>query len=97
MRSRFVMLSVVFLGVLAVCGASATEVSFSLSGTDPAVWSSAGTLSLTPDGSGHWLVTNASGNFNGTAITGVWPTTNNGNVFSFNNVLYSPEPTSVAS
>ena len=66
---------------------------FDLSGTNPTAWSSTGTFIGTPIGvGGPWNVTNATGTFNGIAITGVLSTTNNGNIFYFNNKYYWPGP-----
>lgn len=83
------------LGIVVVCViffvsiASADEAAFMLSGNG---FSTMGTFYGPQTAPGTWLITNASGQFNGITITGVWPTSNNGNIFAFNNLYYWPAP-----
>src|SRR6516164_2465352 len=80
---------VVCCAVLFVSVANADTMSFALSGVG---FTTSGTFSGSPTAPGTWLVTGATGSFNGTSITGVWPTSNNGNIFAFNNLYYWPAP-----
>jgi hypothetical protein len=72
---------------LFVSFANAEEMTFALSGTG---LDAVGTFYAAPQGPGQWLVDDASGTFNGANIVGVWPESNSGNIFDFNNLLYSP-------
>lgn len=89
------MRKLVLAAVVAVCAlgfvssANADTMTFALSGSG---WSASGSFQGNPTAPGTWLVTGATGQFNGTAMTGVWPTSNNGNIFSFNNLYYWPAP-----
>ena len=89
MRKLLLSAVVVCCALIFVSAASADTMSFSLSGSG---WSTSGTFVGSPTAPGTWLVSGASGSFDGTAITGVWPTSNNGNIFSFNNLHYWPAP-----
>jgi hypothetical protein len=62
---------------------------FAISGSG---FTTSGTFYGAPSAPGQWLVTSAAGSFNGVAITGVWPVSNNGNIFLFNNIYYWPAP-----
>lgn len=75
-----------------VSAACADSMTFSLAGSG---WASSGTFMGSPTAPGTWLVTSASGTFNSTAITGVWPTSNSGNIFYFDNDYYWPGPPNV--
>jgi hypothetical protein len=74
---------------LFVGAARADQFSFTLTGQG---LDASGTFYGDPSGPGVWLVNDASGIFNGVNITGIWPASNSGNIFSFNNLFYSPEP-----
>jgi hypothetical protein len=83
-----------FLGMLCcalllVSAAGADEISFTLSGEG---LDASGTFSGTSTGPGQWLIDDASGMFNGSNIVGIWPESNTGNIFSFDNLLLSPGP-----
>jgi len=65
------------------------EIPFTLTGQG---LDASGTFYADPSGPGTWLVTDATGIFNGVNIVGIWPTSNNGNIFDFNNLFYSPGP-----
>lgn len=69
--------------------AHAETMAFSFSGNG---LSASGTFYGAPVNSGQWLVTGVSGSFNGSAITGIEPTSNSGNVFAINNIYYWPGP-----
>lgn len=75
-----------------VSAASADDMTFSLAGSG---FTSSGTFIGSPTAPGTWHVYDASGTFNGVVITGVWPTSNNGNIFYFNNLYYWPGPPNV--
>ena len=49
-----------------------------------------GTFYGEPSADGQWLVNDATGVFNGTNIVGIWPESNSGNIFSFDNLYFSP-------
>jgi PEP-CTERM motif len=80
---------VVCFAVVFVSAVSADTMTFAMSGSG---FTASGIFSGSPTAPGTWLVTGATGAFNGTPITGVWPTTNNGNIFNFNNNYYWPAP-----
>lgn len=84
--------AVVVCALVFVSAASADEAAFMLSGSG---WSSTGTFDGSKTAPGTWLITDASGQFNGIVITGVWPTSNSGNIFNFNNLYYWPGPPNV--
>ena len=69
--------------------ASATSVNYQFS---YAVGNGAvsGVLNTIDEGNGTYLVTNAAGSYLGAPITGVFDSSESGNVFSFNNLLYFP-------
>jgi hypothetical protein len=92
MRKSLVVMLVVLCALVFVSAASADTMTFALSGTG---WSSSGTFIGSPTAPGTWLVTAASGTFNAVTITGVWPTSNSGNIFYFNNNYYWPGPPNV--
>ena len=75
-----------------ISAASADDMTFSLAGSG---FTSSGTFIGSPTAPATWLVYDASGTFNGIAITGVWPTSNSGNIFYFNNLYYWPGPPNV--
>lgn len=69
--------------------AMADLISFQLSGQG---LDASGTFYAQPTGPGQFLVSDAGGTFNGVNIVGVWPESNSGNIFVFNNLFYSPGP-----
>jgi hypothetical protein len=89
MKKSTLLIALLGSALLLVCTANADVMSFSMSGSG---FTSSGSFYGAPSGPGQWLVTNATGSFNGTSITGVWPTSNNGNIFLFNNIYYWPAP-----
>ncbi len=54
-----------------------------------------GVLNTNDQGNGVYLVTDATGSYLGSSITGVYDPSLSGNVFSFNNLLYFPRLPSV--
>ena len=75
--------------LLLVSVAGADEMTFSLYGEG---LDASGTFYGLPNGSGQWLINDASGVFNGSNIVGIWPESNSGNVFNFDNLFSSPGP-----
>ena len=75
--------------LLFVSVAGADEMTFTLTGQG---LDATGTFYGAPSADGQWLVNEASGLFNGSDIVGIWPESNSGNVFSFDNLYFSPGP-----
>jgi hypothetical protein len=75
--------------LLLVSAAGADEMTFSLYGQG---LDASGAFYGLPNGDGQWLVNDASGVFNGSNIVGIWPESNSGNTFSFDNLFFSPGP-----
>jgi hypothetical protein len=73
--------------LLLVSAAGADEMSFALYGQG---LDASGTFYGTPNAAGQWLVNDASGVFNGSNIVGIWSESNSGNIFSFDNLFFSP-------
>jgi hypothetical protein len=69
------------------CGASSSSFRFDYSYGASTV---SGVLTASDQGSGVFLVTDATGDYLGTPITGVFDPSLSGNVFYFNNLLYFP-------
>jgi hypothetical protein len=89
---KLILGAVVLCAIFFVGTANADQAAFALSGTG---WSSSGMFYGSPTTPGTWLITAASGQFDGIGITGVWPTSNYGNIFIFNNLYYWPGPPNV--
>lgn len=89
---KLVVLLVALFALAATMPAVADSMSFSMSGTTATTWNASGTLYGSPTGPGTWQVTGATGVFDGSAITGIWSVSNNGNIFYFNNIYRSPAP-----
>ena len=89
MNKKLFVLGVLCAALVLVSMASADDVSFTLAG---AGLDASGTFYAAPQGAGQWLVYDASGTFNGANIVGIWPESNSGNIFTFNNLYYSPGP-----
>lgn len=89
MKTRLWCLAVALFALLFVSAAGADEMAFSLSG---AGLDASGVLYGDQVSPGQWLVGDASGMFNGSAIVGVWDPANSGNIFVFDNIYYWPEP-----
>jgi hypothetical protein len=89
MRKLFLVFAIVIGAMVWASVAHADTMAFSLAGNG---LNASGVFYGSPAGSGQWLVTGATGTFNGSAITAVEPLTNNGNVFAFNNLYYWPAP-----
>ena len=92
MRKVVACAALVFSCLILVDSAAADSIPFSMSGSNPTSWSTSGVFAAAPAGAGVWTVTGATGTFNGVSITGVWPTSNSGNTFLFNNKYYWPGP-----
>ncbi len=75
--------------LLFVSVASADVMTFTLSGQG---LDATGLFYGAPVTDGQWLISDASGTFNGSDIVGIWPESNSGNLFNFNNIFYSPGP-----
>jgi hypothetical protein len=73
--------------LLLVSVAGADEMTFTLWGQG---LDASGTFYGEPSTDGQWLVNDATGVFNGTNIVGIWPESNNGNIFNFDNLYSSP-------
>jgi hypothetical protein len=69
--------------------AGADEMSFTLNGQG---LDASGTFYGAPNADGQWLVNDATGVFNGSNIVGIWPESNSGNIFNFDNLFFSPSP-----
>lgn len=89
MRKWLIVLGMFCCALLLVSAAGADEMSFTLSGQG---LDASGTFYGNPSADGQWLVNDASGVFNGTNIAGVWPESNSGNIFNFDNLFFSPGP-----
>src|SRR6516162_4578376 len=89
MRKLFLVFAIVIGAMVWASVAHADTMAFSLAGNG---LNASGVFYGSPAGSGQWLVTGATGTFNGSDITAVEPLTNNGNVFAFNNLYYWPAP-----
>ena len=89
MHKWLLILGTLCCAMLLVTAAGADEMSFTLYGQG---LDASGTFYGTPAGPGQWLVNDASGVFNGTSIVGIWPESNSGNVFTFDNLFSSPGP-----
>jgi hypothetical protein len=89
MQKWFFVLGILSCALLLGGAASADQMSFTLSGQG---LDASGTFYGTPVTDGHWLVNDASGIFNGTSILGIWPESNSGNIFTFDNLFFSPGP-----
>src|SRR5215467_4441803 len=89
MRKFALILAVVVGATVCASVANADTMTFSLTGNG---LNASGVFYGSPAGSGQWLVTGATGTFNGSIITAVEPLTNNGSVFAFNNTYYWPAP-----
>jgi len=88
--SKRIMAVALFCCALMFAGAAnAEDMTFTLSG---AGLDASGTFYGAPTAPGQWLVYDAAGTFNGANIVGIWPESNSGNVFAFNNMFYSPGP-----
>jgi hypothetical protein len=88
MRKLVLSAVVVFCAVFFVSAACADEMSFSLSGSG---LSTSGMFYGSPTSPGTWLVTGATGTFNGVAITGVCPL-GACTSYNYNNNYYWPAP-----
>jgi hypothetical protein len=75
--------------LLFVSVAGADEMPFTLTGQG---LDAAGTFYGAPIADGQWLVSDASGLFNGSNIVGIWPESNTGNIFSFDNLFFASGP-----
>jgi hypothetical protein len=89
MKKLVLIIAVMVGAMIWANAASADTMTFSLTGNG---LSASGTFYGVPAGSGQWLVTGATGTFNGSAITTIETLTNSGNVFAFNNIYYWPGP-----
>lgn len=75
--------------LLLVSVAGADEMTFTLTGQG---LDAMGAFYGAPGGDGQWLVNDAKGVFNGSDIVGIWPESNSGNIFNFDNLYFSPGP-----
>jgi PEP-CTERM motif len=75
--------------LLFVSVAGADQMTFTLTGQG---LDAIGTFYGAPSADGQWLVNDAKGEFNGSGIVGIWPESNTGNTFSFDNIYFSPGP-----
>lgn len=88
--SKRIMAVALFCCVMVFVGAAnADQMSFAISG---AGLDASGTFYGAPAAPGQWLIDDAAGIFNGANIIGIWPESNSGNVFAFDNLYFSPEP-----
>lgn len=87
MSKRFMAVALFCCALVFAGAAYADEMTFTLSG---AGLDASGTFYAAPQAPGQWLVYDAAGTFNGANIVGIWPESNSGNIFTFNNLLYSP-------
>lgn len=87
MQKRLFVLGMFCCALLLVTAAGADEMTFSLYGQG---LDASGTFYGLPNGDGQWLVNDASGVFNGSNIVGIWPESNSGNTFDFDNLFFSP-------
>jgi len=85
MRKLVLIVAVIVAAMICANAAGADTMAFSLTGNG---LNASGTFYGVPAGSGQWLVTGATGSFNGSAITTIEPLTNNGSVFAFNNIYH---------
>lgn len=89
MHKKLFVLGMLGCALLFASMAGADEMSFTLSGQG---LDASGAFYGTPSADGQWLVNDAAGVFNGSNIVGIWPESNNGNIFNFDNIYFSPGP-----
>src|SRR5262249_22800992 len=87
MHRWLIILGMLCCALLMVRAAAADEMSFTLYGQG---LDASGTFYGTPTVPGQWLVNDATGTFNGSNIVGIWSESNSGNIFTFDNLFFSP-------